>query len=332
MQFDTSKLFSGKNGIETTVKLMDYPFLITYAFDKRKKGTYVPDSLRVVLVKCCELAANEAAKPEHLKDMLMRGLKADASESGLLGLDALPLDELFSGRAYVTMVVGVTGTKIRLRRYGDCLGIRPVNDRDELHEKAAAILARLADDGQGYVRHFIQRYSFALDPDLRKTGTAYVLDVYQELMTMERYLPDIKWLSSKRLTADLGADFTGERQGVKIGVYGDASVFARIVYEQEVDDQDWRLGKVRSTTTTELVFGVGAGSRPRIEYFVQTADLDRSWDPAPIDIDYQREQGLNRDVARMIYAGLYQRGFQSIVRSGNEHWIRFRQEPESAVV
>lgn len=332
MELDTGKLFSGKNGIKATVKPMDYPFLITYAFDRNKKGTYVPDSLQVVLRKCCELAASEVVKPEHLKDMLMRGLKADASESGLLGLDKLPLDELFSGHAFVNTIVGVTGTKIRLRRFGDCLGICPLNERDELHEKAAVILAKLADDGHGYVRHFIKRYSFALDLDLRKTTTAYVFDAHQELVTMNRYLPDIKWLGGNKLAADLGADFTGVRHGVKVGVYGDASIFARIVYEQEVDDQDWRRGKVRSTTTTELSFGLGAGSRPRIEYFVQTSDLDRSWDPAPTDIDYKREQGLLHDVARMVYGGLFQRGFQAIVNNGNDHWIRFRCDPEPAAV
>lgn len=329
MQFDTSKLFSGHNYIEAAIKPMDYPFLITAAFDERKNETYVPDSLRVVLAKCCELVVNDVAKPEHLKDMLMRGLKV---ESDLLGLDKLPLDKLFSGRAYVTMVVGLTGTKIQLRRYGDCLGIRPVNDRDKLHEKAVAILARLADNGQGYVRHFIQRYSFTLDPglNLKRTANTFVLDTQQELAIMNSYLPDIKWSEGKRLAAALRADFIGDRRGVKVGTYGDAIVFARIVYQTEVNDPSWRLGKMYGTDATEFSLIIGDGQRFQIEYFVQMADIDSSWDPAPTDINYQREQGLLRDVARMIYAGLYQRGFQSIVKSGNEHLIRFRKPEQAA--
>lgn len=325
MQFDTSKLFRERGYVEASIKPMDYPFLITYAFDERKKETYVPDSLRVVLRRYCEVAADEAKNEEHLRDMLRRALKADASDSGLLGLDKLPLDELFEGRSYVTMVLGLMGTKIRLRRYGDCLGIRPVNDRDELHDKAVVTLTKIAEDDHNYVRHFIRRYCFALDPELKRTNTTFVLDTVQEIAAMERYLPDIKWVANKRLAADLGADFTGKRQGVRVGVYGDAHVLARIAYKEEVDDQDWRLGKVRSATTTDLVFGASNGSRPRIEYFVQITDLDKSWNPAPTGIDYLHEQVMIRDVARMIYAGLYQRGYQSTVANGNDHIIRFRQ-------
>gem|GEM_PF-4211166 len=334
MEFDKSKLFSGTCGIGASVKPMSHPFLITHAFDDRRQSeVYVPDALRVVLAKCCERMADEIAKPDHLRDMLMRGLKAYAGEAGLLGLDNLPLDELFDGRSDVSMVIGMTGTKIRLRRYGDCLAIRPINEQDEPHEKMMSILTRLAEDGQSYVRHFIQRYGFILTPDLKERSGACVLDAEQELDVMNHYLPDIRWFGNKRIAADLGADFTShQRAGVKVGEYGDANIFARIVYEREVNDADWRQGKVRNTTMTELAFGAGAGEKPQIEYSIRTIDHDQSWDPAPMGIDYQREQGLLHDLARMLYAGLYQRGFQSRVKNGNDHWVRFRRVPVKAAV
>ncbi|MBP9727874.1 MAG: hypothetical protein KBD27_00690 [Candidatus Moranbacteria bacterium] len=331
MQFDTSKLYGGKCDIHAAIKPMDLPFLINHAFNWRN-GAYEPEALQVVLARCYELFAEDITKPEQLRDVLMRTVKASGSDSGIFGLGKLPLDKLVEGRSYVSTETSIIGAKLRLRRYGDCLAIRPVNDRDETHEKVAGILDRIVNDGYSYMRRFIRRYSLGLTPDLKGVSGAYVLNVQEELATMNRYLPDIKWTGSKRLAADLGADFTGhERSGVKVGSYGDADIFARIVYDQEIKDQAWRQGKVRNTTGTELFFNSGAGDRPRIEYFIRMVERD-SFDPARSDIDYQREQGLLHDLARMLYGGLYQRGFQSIVRNGNEHWIRFRREPEPAVV
>ncbi len=325
MEFDASKLFSGKCDIHAAIKPMDLPFLIAHAF---RNGAYEPEALQVVLAKCYELFAEDITKPEQLRDVLMRTVKASGSDSGIFGLGKLPLDKLVEGRSYVSTETSSIGAKLRLRRYGDCLAIRPVNDRDETHEKVASILDRIANDSFSYMRRFIRRYSFGLTPDLKGVSGAYVLNVQEELATMNHYLPDIKWTGSKRLSANLGADFIGhERGGVKVGSYGDADIFARIVYEREVNDQDWRQGKVRNTTETEFLFSPGAGDKPRIEYFIQMVERD-TFDPARSDIDYRREQGLLHDLARMLYAGLYQRGFQSIVRNGNEHWIRFRCEPE----
>lgn len=330
MEFDTSKLFGGHWDIEVRVTSMSFPFLIIHAFDdpRRRQGVYIPDALSVVLAKCCELMADDTANPEHLRDMLKRGIKAEASASGLLGLDDLPLEQLFGGQSYVNMTFGMMPTKIRLRRYGDCLAIQPVNDRDVTHGKMANLLARLAEDGRGYVRHFIQRYGFSLTPVLKKSTGVYVLNVQDELALMDRYLPDIKWAGNKRLAAELGADFTShQRSGVKIGSYGDADIFAGIKYEREVPDQAWREGKIRNVAGNELFFGTGAGDMPQIEYSLQMVERE-SFDPARSDIDYHKEQGLLRELSRMIYAGLYQRQFQSMLKNGNEHWVRFRRESE----
>lgn len=329
MELDTSKLFSGKCDIHATIKPMDLPFLINHAFNWRN-GAYEPEALQVVLARCYELFAEDITKPEQLRDVLMRTVKASGSDSGIFGVGKLPLDKLVEGRSYVSTETGIIGAKLRLRRYGDCLAIRPVNDRDETHEKMADILNRIVMGGRYYLQHFVQRYSFGLTPPLKGVSGAYALNVQDELAAMDRYLPDIKWTGSKRLAADLGADFTShQRAGVKVGSYGDAVIFARIVYEREVNDQDWRQGKVRNTAGNELFFGAGAGDKPRIEYFIQMMERE-SFDPARADINYQHEQGLLHDLARMLYAGLYQRRFQSIVQNGNEHWIRFRREPEQA--
>lgn len=329
MEFDTSRLFGSKCNIHAKVKPMDLSFLISHAFNFRH-GAYEPEALEVVLARCYELFVEETTKPEQLRDVLTRSLKAGRSESGLFGLGKLSVEELTKGRSYMNTEVGITGAKIRLRRYGDCLAIQPVNERDETHEKVAGIFDRIIREGRYYMRHFAQRYSFALTPVLKGASGAYVLNVQDELAVMDRYLPDIKWVGSKRLTSDLGLDFTShQRTGVKVGSYGDAEVFARIVYEREVNDQDWRRGKVQSIAGNELFFGVSAGDRPQIEYLIQMTERD-SYDPARSDIDYWREQVLLHDLARMLYAGLYQREFQSIVRNGNEPWIRFRCEPEKA--
>ncbi len=334
--FDPSQSFDSRGWLRATVRPMDFPFLILNAFGERRPIDRMPESLSVVLAKCSELIAANTTNHEHLREMVQRCLKAGDSKAGVCGLGNLSLDELRSGRSHVNLTLPLLpNAKIQLRRFGDCLGIRTVNERDEVHEKLADILSRIVDDrGPHYLRRFHQRYSFRLTPKLKAgTGSTYVLDVQEELAAMDRYLPDIKWMGNKRLAADLGGDFTGsERTGVKVGAYGDAAVFARIVYERETDDPDWRLGKVRSTTATELAFGVGTGDGPQIEYFIRTTEPDSSFDPARMDIDYPREQGLLHDLARMLYAGLYQRGFQSAVENGNGHFIRFLRESVRAAV
>lgn len=333
MEFDTSKLFGGRHYVHATIKMMDFPFLISHAFNPRKSGAYEPEALQVVLARCFELFVKDMAKPDQLRDVLMRTVKASGSDSGIFGLGKLPLDKLVEGRSYVSTETGIMGAKLRLRRYGDSLAIRPVNDRDETHEKMASILGQFVGDGRCYLRHFVRRYGFALTPDVKGMSGAYVLDMQKELATMNRYLPDIKWVGSKRLAADLGTDFIGhQRAGVKVGGYGDAEIFARIVYEQEaMNDQTWRQGKVRNTTGAELFFNHGAGDKPQLEYFIRMVERD-TFDPARMDIDYQREQGLLHDLARMLYAGLYQREFQSMVEHGNGHFLRFRRELETTAV
>lgn len=328
MELDTSKLFNETRNVEATVQPMGFPFLLRYAFNDRG---FNPDALRAVLVGYCEAVADQA-KPDQLKDMLRRSFKVAVGEHDPLGMRNLPIAKLSEGYASVNTVVGVTGTRIELRRYGDCLGIRPINDRHELHEKMAAVFDQMTVDRPDLVSHFMHRYGFTISPLLKERRDERVLNMQDEMASMSLYLPDIKWYKSVGMALTLGDDFTHQQEGLSVGTYGDAKVYLRITFSSPINDATWRHGLISEQTGTEIVFRGHGNFRPRLEYFVRTEDPDNSYDPAPLDIDYQREQGLLGALARMLYAGLYQREFQSAVKNGNKSWIRFRNEPGKVAI
>lgn len=325
MEFDMNRLFD-QRGVEVAVKPMSFPFLLRYAFNDRG---FNPDALGAVLARYCEVVTDQA-KPDQLKDMLRRSLKAAEDGCGLLGMSNLPIAKLSTGYAYVSTIVGVTGTRIELRRYGDCLGIRPVNDRFELHEKMAAVLDQMTENKPDFMSHFTHRYGFAISPSLKERRDERVLDMQGEMVIMRRYLPDIKWSTSAGMALELVDDFIRQQGGLSVGTYGDARVYLRITFSSPVNEATWRHGLISEQTGTEIVFRGHENFRPRLEYFVRTEDPDNSHDPASLDIDYQCEQWLLGDLARMLYAGLYQRAFQSNVKNENVPWIRFRREPGKA--
>lgn len=333
MQFDIKNLFSGTRDIDVMVEPMEFPFLIDHVFDWRpeRRGAYRPEALSSVLQHIVRLFVERSkSKPQELHDRLMRSLRSPGWPNGFLGTDNLPIEEIAGGRSWTSIVIGLTGAKLELKRYGDCLGVRTSGRDDKPHEETETLLGELATSkGPSIVRPFIHRYGFVCSVELEHRRDVYVLDMVRELEAMDRYLPDIRWTGKReRIAADLGGDFTTHRQGLVVGSYGDAEIRLRVVYENEVNDEDWRIGKVRSTTGTELAFGVGTGTRPRLEYFLRTVDGNNSYNDAVANIDYQSEQGLLHDLARMLYAGLYQRMHQRMVENGNLHFVRFRREPE----
>lgn len=333
MSLDLSFLFRNVPDFNANVTPMEFPFLINYAFLSGQDNSFQPDSLNKIMHRICQMVAKRT-EPEELKDRMVRNLRVvdsvDGWPNGFFGTDNFPIREIINGEHPTYIHVGMTGARLYLRRYGSSLGLKPMDGRDKPHEEMTEVLAELASEvGQLDVREFIYRYSFTVTPELTRTSGFYVVNMSDELMVMSRYLPDIKWGGSKRLATELSADFTSrERDGVKVGSYGDATIFARIRFQRELDDQDWRQGKVRPSTGNDLAFGTS--DTPQVEYFVRTiADTSPHRD-SPTDIDYNHEQYVLRQLAQMLYAGLCQRARQDRVKNGNLHLIRFRKSEAAA--
>lgn len=333
--FDVAKLFYFCNSrdLNPRVEVMDFPWLIGYAFNENKGDTLIPDILTSLFRQICEGVA-ERAKPEPFRERLLRQLK-DAREwpNGFLGTENLPLQEIGRGREWKDTVIGMTGVKVRMRRYGTCLGIAVYDQQGNPHEETESILRKLSGSSQRYLRPFVHGYSFSIQPPYQNHLAGYAFDLDGELAVMQACLPDITWTKKRNVALGLVDDFVkGAQDGILVGSYGDAQVFLRMVIDQKMGDQTakdqtWRQGLIHERTERRIAFRGNNAPPVCLEYFVRTTDENNIHKESVAGVDYWREQWVLLDLARILYSGLYQRVCQSTIDHGNKHLIRFRKEP-----
>ncbi|MDD2766329.1 MAG: hypothetical protein PHH40_01010 [Candidatus Moranbacteria bacterium] len=341
--FEIGKLFHEGN-VQTSVTLMDFPYLIPDAFYETREGKKLSiPLLRSILSEYSKnyiLLKKESGKEERLLERALKTLETanhyeSACPNGFFGLDGLEqsLKDLDDPTKHVMISAGMSNVTFKLLRLGDCIAMLPTDSRGENHQDAIGILDDIMERTNGVMNliHFVRQYGFSIVPNYAPDGNnGGIFDVADEIAKWRVHAPLINWVDAEVFTQSLSEDFISSSDnddgGVVIGSYGDMDVLMRIKSaKNSKDDMAWRRGYIRSQTATRIVFESNHRYMIEVEYFLRVKNLRPCWLTAVSlkhSLDYGTEQHCMAAVARMMYAGLYSRSFEQTM-SHNSHLRSF---------
>lgn len=311
-----------------------YPFLLDYAFDRRD-GTFNPRNFWILVGKYIEqhIRKDLEKKGGNAKEVLESFIKKLVDEySGKDSSNAVStflgdVGKLESGEE-VRFPISMTNVTLRLKRFGECLGIRATDGRDSVHESATEIIKGIVLCGYPFTR-FIHRRSITM-PRWQAYGNN--IDVLSELASVARYVPDVEW----RTDADVVADALFENyietnhahnfysgEGVEVGRYHGIPVHIEVLFGDKSHDRTWRKGSVsRVHGKPVLEFGENhqAGDLT-LKYLIQITDDDNMFKPAVKGIDYMREQQCHNQLAKILMDAFSARDLAETVSRNPSHVV-----------
>lgn len=335
MKFKIADHYFESMDVDAAVKLHHLPYLVHPVFDYTNKDvTISPSTLNRMLQEYCTQMISSKG-PEEAKAMALKALACAGSGdsisapqygfSGLGGLTRLN----FSAQDEQEFLVRFTRTKFRAIRCGRALAFQAFDMEGKVHRSSSEVLDALAEKGE-LVRHFVQQYLFTTDCQVvRHTDSQMVFPLEKELKEMARYVPDAVWHTSPSVVAkELFNAFRSrglEEKTKPIATCGDVKIHARITCGMHrLDagrDEIWKAGFLPEIKDDVLYFVTNAG-QPAIEYSVSTYADSLYTSSFRHDLDHWDEQMAMRDVARMLYSGLYQRRFCERLKN-NPHFLHF---------
>lgn len=350
--FDIGKLFCGTTWtVQPSITLMDFPYLIPHVFQETRDGNKLSlNVLRSMFLEYSKryiLLQQENGKEERFSERVLKTLESAvrdeaACPNGLFGIDGLSqsLKDLDDTRNRVKVLVSISNTVFDLRRLGDCVAVRPADLRGDDHQEAASILDGMigtTNNGVFAVTHFVRQWGFSVVPHYDPDGNnGSIFNVADEIAKWRLHAPLIDWSDAGFFTPGLLEDFIsssdGDDGGVVVGSYGDMDVLMRIrSAKNSKDDMAWRRGSIRSQAVTNIVFEPNYQHITEVEYFLRVKNLRPCWlTVVPLDhvVDYSTEQYLMASVARMLYVGLYHRGYAEMIRhnQGNIQFLPHAKE------
>jgi hypothetical protein len=323
------------HGVELTRTRMHYPYLLDLAFNFRD-GQFNPSSLEILLRYYCTMVLEGYESDAKGIGKLIEAVNKTAFDEnhfpdGLLGNNRLRFMTTEGWKHECSIFIGLSRTEWKLRRFGDCLGIRPVaigRNNDELHEDSVRVLERvLTTDGNRYFFPFYRRVSVETRRYFRD------FDMEGELSDLRRYIPSIKWTDdATRLRKDLVEDFIGNHKsmncGVPVGSYFGLPIYAKLLWKRDADGQAGdhvRRRGIIAPTDDAVIWFHGSHTDFSMVYFVETSDDETYRFGEEIDhsIEFLTEQRVMENASRVLYAGLVELEYQNLVKR-NPDWIRMR--------
>lgn len=321
--------------VELTRTRMHYPYLLDLAFHVRD-GQFNPSSLEILLRYYCAMVLEgyegDAKGIGKIIEVVNKtAFDEDHFPDGLFGNNRLHFMTTEGWKHKCSIFIGLSRTEWKLRRFGDCLGIRPVaigRNNDELHEDSVRVLERvLTTDGNRYFFPFYRRVSVETRRYFRD------FDMEGELSDLRRYIPSIKWTDdATHLRVDLVEDFIGNHKGmdsgVSVGSYFGLPIYAKLLWKHDADGQAGdhvrRRGIIAPTDDAVIRFH-GSHTDFSMVYFVETSGDEAYRFGGEVDqsIEFLTEQKVMENAGRVLYAGLVELEYQNLVKQ-NPPWVRMR--------
>lgn len=322
-------------------KLHYYPLLLDYAFEFHE-GKFDPKGLLSLV--------GEYTKRHIQKDLAKKGGNANEvlesfikkltdeydskSQLNAVGVLLSNADKLEHGEE-ARFPISMTNVTLRLKRFGDCLGIRATDGRDSEHESATEIFKGMTLESP-YFRPFVYSHSITM-PRWQAYGNGSSINVLAELDSAARYIPDVEWRIDATVVTDaLLEDYietshqNGDNgRGVEVGRYHDIPVHMQILFGGKDNDRTWRKGSVsrllNNACTLEfdaLTYNQSDGLR--LKYFMQIADENNMFKPATPEINYRTEQQCHQYLAKTLLDAFSARDLAETI-ARNSHWVKWRE-------
>ena len=229
----------------------------------------------------------------------------------------------------------MTKAKWKLQRFGHCLGICPVaigRGNDELHEETIRVLERvLITVGSRYLHPFYQQMSVV-------TRNYYgTFNLVEELAILSRHIPSVTWFEigdAIRIRQELVENFIQSHKdnvrGIQVGTYHELPIYAKLLWNHDADGQMGdpvrRRGIIDHSDDAIIRFHESY-SDFKLMFFVSTDDKESYIVGGEINhvIDFETEQFVMENAARVLYNGLVDVEYESIVAQ-NPHWVRMQEK------
>lgn len=340
------------NKLYANVEYMGYPYLLRFTFDANRTNDGVPmfrrEPISILLREYCRIYLDRLLEGDtrRARERLNAGIdslaKTDDFPAGPFGVaDLAAIEEITSTSDSHQIKIGLSGSTIEVRRFGDCLGIKVVSRNMDQDLEATAILDRIVESRmqQYLLLPFIHRISFTRNASLSlEKSRMYAFDLAGEIAAMREFTPSVKWkVADVRLAEGLIADYLdGGRfgqpsSGIVAATHGDMEVLMRLYVKGKENESTWRRGTFALMSDSKLMFHPDIDhSNLMIEYSVRSkSEMNPSvLDATDHEIDYNTEHWLMLAVARKLYAGLFEREYESMV-AVNPHLTRLRKKQQA---
>lgn len=317
----------------------DSPYLLDYVFDSREADEHqfrqrqLQQLIDEYLVRHIRHAmTKKGSSHETVLELLIKEIRAGHIGKDMYGDIADHAKKLQQSK-YVAIESKFEGmATLGLRRFGECLGIKPVDNRGNRHELGTQILDGMTQpDGVGGLRNFdpfVHAWYITM-PRWQAYGSG-LIDVAAELTSAARYVPDVEWYTDAVLIAERLFDRYVQSSGmcgvdvggVEVGQYHGIAVRIQVLFGDENRDRFWRRGVI-ARDGVKLRFDSQSNESAYIRYSVRTTDENNMFKEPAAGIDYMREQQCLRYLADILMNAFTARDLaETIVR--NPHWVAWK--------
>jgi hypothetical protein len=319
-----------------------YPFLLHYVFDWRDTDKLLLGSVQSLINEYLarhirRIAAKKGSSSEAALELLTREIRAGHISTGVYGDIAASILKSLSER-YITIKSDFDGmAALRLKRFGECLGIEPVDGSGHRHELGTELFEGMvpsrADGGFDYLGQFIHAWIITM-PRWQAYGVTKI-DVAAELASAARYVPDVEWHTDAAAIAGKLFEYYLQNNrmcsidvnGVEVGSYHGIPIRMQVLFGDKERDQIWRKGSV-TFSGTELLFDNQSSGDLYIRYAIRTVDGSSFFEDAATGIDYEQEQKCLYRLSKILLDAFSARNLaETIVK--NPHLVAWKlKEPQ----
>lgn len=326
----------------------DSPYLLDYAFDMRDGNKLHLDRVEQMIDEYFSrhirgIMVRKGLSSETALELLLKEIRAGHVGKGMYGNIADHAKELQQSKYVRIESKFESMATLGLRRFGECLGIKPVDNRGNRHELGTELLdgmVRSEDTGGFRTFHPFVHAWYITMPRWQAYGGG-LIDVAAELASATRYVPDVEWYTDATLITERLLDRYIQSSGmcgvdvggVEVGQYHGITVRMQVLFGDEKRDQIWRQGAI-SRNGAKLFFDNRLSDSAHIRYSVRTTDENNMFNEPAAGIDYMQEQQCLKYLAEILLNAFTARDLAETIVT-NPHWVAWKlkeQQVEAVTV
>jgi hypothetical protein len=296
-------------GVELKIHRMDYPFLIHRVFGNRREEKEETSDFG--------LHFDWLAK-EYMKSWILADPKENKTSENFdcfysfsSRIDPNIYSRIADGKTWDDAYIAVSNAVLRLRRFGNGLGIRILsnNNRQEVHRDGTAILEKLCQECS-HMSRFIHSIEciFPLPKKQGKENSVNIdfIALHQQLKEACLY---VSWRAIDRFARELILKYTSHANpDIVIGNCHGIAIQGELVHKQGSSNQkviQWRRGNIIGPNDDSFIYNFADGNDLCLSLSAQSGLPQNNFmSEIEINQDVSRTQHILLNVGSMLYAQL----------------------------
>lgn len=266
---ERSHLFSQED-VRLKIYEMDFPFRSGTVFFRGDELEDFRSHIILIIKRYMRISADQIVKSDPKEKILNRvwdGIFSFNDEFNLVEI----FKKISSGRDYFDIPIDMNNSQLRVRRFGNCLGLN-VLQNEEIHKTGFDVMTRMCNERSPVVAPFIHRIECSI-PMPKKHGIENSVDVNFEEVFANIYdvCSGFEWKSPREWLPDFISQYisanTDNEKWVTIGNQNGIEIKAAITHSKGGPDfkrsSQWRRGNIT----------VNNSENPTLGNFVSGGDL-----------------------------------------------------------